>query len=99
VKRCCESGTTWLAWLFIAALVGLGSGCAEAEQGPHCRAYVDCVRQADAQRGSVTNVDRFLADGACWDGVKGAAVCESSCRRGIPVLQKQEPAIACEAAP
>jgi hypothetical protein len=83
-----------LVWVSLTA-TALISGCAEAEQGPHCRAYVECVRQADAERDTVTNVDRFLPDGACWDGTKGAAVCESSCRRGIPVLRGQEPAITC----
>lgn len=84
------------AWGAVMATVLIGGGCAEAEQGPQCRAYIECVRQADAERDTVTNVDRFLSDGACWDGTKGAAVCESACRRGIPVLRGQEPAITCE---
>ena len=89
----------WLKFVLSAGALTLGAGCAEPEQGPECRAFVACVGAADAERGTQTNVDRFLPDGACWDGVKGAAVCESSCRRGIPVLRKQEPNITCEVTP
>ncbi|MBK6697267.1 MAG: hypothetical protein IPG50_34525 [Myxococcales bacterium] len=81
--------------LFARLVIALLPGCSDVEQGPECRAFVACVKEADTVRGTVTNVDRFLPSGACWGGEKGAAVCESACRRGVPVLRAQEPRVAC----
>lgn len=90
-----------LGHLLRVAFAGLSllSGCGAAEQGPHCRAFVDCVAEFDGLRGTQTNVDRFLPAGSCWEGEKGAAVCENACRRGVPVLKQQEPALLCETEP
>jgi hypothetical protein len=74
------------------------AGCKDVEQGPDCRAFVACVQELDTLRSTRTNVDRFLPAGACWEGSKGAAVCESACRRGIPVLRTQEPRLSCASA-
>ncbi len=69
--------------------------CGGAEQGPECKAFVECVAAVDFLRSTQTNVERFLPDGACWDGPKGAAVCESACRRGVALLHEQEPELTC----
>ena len=82
-------------WLGVALALAAAPACSDVEQGPGCRAFVACVKEADALRGTATNVDRFLPDGACWNGSKGAAVCESACRRGVPVLRAQESRLAC----
>jgi hypothetical protein len=79
------------AWLF--------GGCSSPEQGPHCRAFIACVADYDEMRGTRTNVDRFLPGGSCWEGEKGAEVCENACRRGIPVLRQQQPELACTVVP
>ncbi len=76
-----------LSTLFVA--------CGGAEQGPECKAFVECVVAVDVLRSTQTNVDRFLPDGACWSGRKGAAVCESACRRGVVLLHEQEPKLTC----
>ncbi len=78
-----------------AALWMLLGACRGAEQGPECKAFVECVGALDVLRSTQTNVDRFLPDGACWKGPKGAAVCESACRRGVALLHEQEPALTC----
>jgi hypothetical protein len=81
----------------LVLIAGVGvSGCADIEPGRFCNAYVDCVRGFDTERGTTTNVDRFVDGGACWDGQKGADVCEMACKRGIPVLTRQEPTLDCE---
>lgn len=72
--------------------------CNDPEQGPDCRAFVACVKELDVLRGTTTNVARFEPDGACWDGKKGAEVCESACRRGVPVLRAEEPRLTCATA-
>ncbi len=69
-----------------------------AEQGPECKAFVVCVSEFDTLRQTETNVDRFLPEGACWGGEKGAAVCEAACRRGIVLLHQQEAALTCKTA-
>ena len=69
--------------------------CGRAEQGPECKAFVECVAAVDVLRSTTTNVDRFVPDGACWGGAKGAAVCESACRRGVVLLHQQEPQLVC----
>lgn len=69
--------------------------CGRAEQGPECEAFVECVTAVDVLRSTTTNVDRFLPDGACWGGTKGAEVCESACRRGVVLLLQQEPQLVC----
>lgn len=71
------------------------SACGDAEQGPACKAFVRCVSELDTQRSTSTNVERFQPGGACWNGSKGAAVCENACRRGITLLSEQEPALTC----
>ena len=81
-------------WLGVAFALAATSACSDVAQGPECRAFVACVKEADVRRGTVTNVDRFLPDGACWNGSKGAEVCENACRRGVPVLRRQE-SVAC----
>jgi hypothetical protein len=78
-----------------AALSTLLVACGRAEQGPECKAFVECVAAVDVLRSTQTNVDRFLPDGACWGGQKGAAVCESACRRGVVLLHEQEPQLTC----
>ncbi len=82
-------------FVFLLGVSANASGCGKPEQGPECKAYLACVEEFDALRGTKTNVDRFLPEGACWGGDKGAEVCESSCRRGVPVLRAQEPRLAC----
>lgn len=69
-----------------------------AEQGPECKAFVACVEEFDTLRNTDTNVDRFLPDGACWNGDKGAAVCELACRRGVILLHQQENRLTCKTA-
>ncbi len=85
--------------IFIAvsafALSTLLVACRDAEQGPECKAFVGCVAALDVLRSTRTNVDRFLPAGACWSGPKGAAVCESACRRGVALLHEQEPQLTC----
>ncbi len=78
------------------ALPTLLGACGRAEQGPECKAFIACVAALDVLRSTQTNVDRFLPDGACWGGPKGAAVCESSCRRGVLLLHEQEPQLTCD---
>lgn len=78
-----------------SAMPALLVACAGAEQGPECKAFVECVAAVDVLRSTQTNVDRFLPDGACWGGKKGAAVCESACRRGVVLLHEQEPRLTC----
>ena len=77
------------------AVCTLPVACGGAEPGPECQAFVECVAAVDVLRSTQTNVDRFLPDGACWSGPKGAAVCESSCRRGVVLLHEQEPQLTC----
>ncbi len=81
--------------ILASAVVTLVAACGGAEQGPECKAFVECVAALDALRSTQTNVDRFLPDGACWNGTKGAGVCESSCRRGVVLLHEQEPQLTC----
>jgi hypothetical protein len=82
-------------WVGVALALAAAPACANVEQGPECRAFVACVKEADALWGTDTNVERFLPNGACWNGSKGAAVCEDACRRGVPVLRAQESRLAC----
>lgn len=83
--------------MLMAAFFLLATGCS-AEQGPECKAFVACVAELDGIRSTQTNVDRFLPDGACWNVEKGAAVCESACRRGMSLLHEQEPSLTCKGA-
>jgi hypothetical protein len=56
-------------------------------QSDSCRLYTACVAARDAARGTTTNVDRFLVDGACWGSDVGAAACDGACTRGLDVLR------------
>lgn len=72
---------TATAVLFVA-------GCPDGQpQSDSCRAYVACVAARDDARGTSTNVDRFLVDGACWGTAEGAAACDGACNRGLEVLR------------
>lgn len=87
-RRAIRAISAVAAWTLLVA-------CRRAEQGPECKAFVECVAALDVLRSTQTNVDRFLPDGACWNGRKGAAVCESACRRGVALLHEQEPELTC----
>lgn len=83
-------------WSLAATFWALLCASCGAEQGPECKAFVSCVGELDVLHGTHTNVDRFLPEGACWGSDKGAEVCESACRRGIPRLREQEPQLSCQ---
>jgi hypothetical protein len=63
-------------------------GCTDAQpQSDSCRVYAACIAARDDARGTSTNVDRFLVDGACWGTAVGAAACDGACTRGLEVLR------------
>jgi hypothetical protein len=71
----------------LATLFFVGCSGAPPPQSASCQAYAACVAARDAARGTTTNVDRFLADGACWGTAEGAAACDGACTRGLVVLR------------
>jgi hypothetical protein len=70
-------------------------GCTDAQPpSDSCRAFAACVAARDTARGTSTNVDRFLADGACWGTAEGASSCDGACTRGLEVLRSFPDALA-----
>ena len=72
----------------VSAVIVVVSACAQPEQSAECARYLACVRAIDAQEAVTTDAKRFEADGACWGGPEGAALCTRACAGGLSYLQK-----------
>ncbi len=84
-----------VVWM-ILMLAGCGGRVAQATD---CAAYVQCVRAVDAQLQRSTNLDRFLADGACWVNAETGELCETGCRRGLEWTRSHQSALPQECLP
>ena len=82
----------WLA-LVLAACGG------RVGQSAECATYVSCVRATDAPEQRTTNLERFLADGACWVHADTGELCETGCRRGLEWMRAHLAALPRECAP
>jgi hypothetical protein len=65
-------------------LVACGQRVVQTEA---CADWVACVQARDAAQGQSTNLERFEADGACWGGDEGAALCDRGCLAGLDWLR------------
>lgn len=70
-------------------------GCGPVEQTGSCRSFVACVEELDVARGTSTDAERYLPDGACWGGEKIAELCDRSCIKGLTLLGTQQPSLGC----
>ena len=67
-------------------------GCDTAvEQTPDCAAWVACIDARDAELGTVTDNDRFLAGGPCWNNPEIGHLCDDACGAGLEWLQETTP--------
>ena len=72
----------------IIGVLALANACsAGLPQGEQCAAFVDCVSARDSQRGTSTDVERFVEGGPCWGSEEGAEQCETSCLKGLAFLR------------
>lgn len=66
------------------------SGCAdEADQSAVCSHFLTCVEALDIQRGVTSNVERYTFEGECWGSDVGAAICNTSCERGLVFIHER----------
>ncbi|TNE85254.1 MAG: hypothetical protein EP330_26365 [Deltaproteobacteria bacterium] len=73
---------------FLIAMLG---GCApEVEPSAACEAYVTCLGARDLARDRNTDVERFVAGGACWGSHEAAEFCTGACERGLDWLREAE---------
>jgi len=79
----------------LALLVFAVSGClgGPVTPAPTCVAYVACIQALDAQASTTTNLDRFVAGGACWTNGEIAELCATGCERGLARLRERSAAL------
>jgi len=87
--------------LLVVSLLLAAPGCADGavDQSTACRQYVACVEALDVRRGVTTNVERYAPGGGCWGSEVGAALCNTSCERGLTFVAERFASAPSECAP
>lgn len=88
-----------LLWALAASLVNTGCWGLPVDQSPQCAAYVGCIEAIDRAADQITNLDRYVVDGACWDNPELGRGCTTSCARALERLQTREPSLPMECQP
>lgn len=64
-------------------------GCdTTVEQTDSCAQWVSCIDARDTQLDIVTNNDRFLDGGPCWDNPEIGELCDLACINGLEDMQE-----------
>lgn len=73
---------------YLLILLPLAACNTAVDQTPACASWVSCIDARDAELGTVTDNDRFVAGGPCWNNPEIGDLCDKACIAGLDQMQE-----------